>query len=75
MHRLFNPIRGEIVTGDESNEPWSAAAVDAFKAKRRSARIVSRRLFNIVIGLSLSFFALVCGIGCWVLWLGKLVMR
>lgn len=75
MHRMFNPLKGEITTGDEAHEPWAGHNVDAFKEKRRAARKASTRLIQIVIGLVLVVFALACGAGCWVLWLGKLVMR
>jgi uncharacterized protein HemX len=75
MNRLFNPLKGEITTGDEANEPWAPSAVDAFKAKRRAARTVSRRVVTIMVGLVLVVLALGCGVACWVLWLGKLVMK
>lgn len=75
MYRMFNPLRGEITTANEDHEPWSGANVDALKAKRRDARTATRRIRNTAIGLVLAVFALGCGAGCWVLWLGKLVMR
>ena len=75
MYRMFNPLKGEITTGNEDREPWSGANVDAVKAKRRDARMATRRIRNTAIGLVLAVFALGCGAGCWVLWLGKLMMR
>lgn len=75
MNRMFNPLKGEITTADEAHEPWSGANVDAFKAKRRDARKATRRIVNIAIGLVLAVLSFGCGAGCWILWLGKLVMR
>ena len=75
MNRMFNPLKGEITTADEAHEPWSGANVDAFKSKRRDARKATRRIVNIAIGLVLAVLSFGCGAGCWILWLGKLVMR
>jgi hypothetical protein len=75
FHRMFNPLKGEITTGKEDHEPWSASNVDAVKAKRRDARKATQRIVNIAIGLVLAVLSFGCGAGCWILWLGKLVMR